>query len=136
MNFRFNCWLLFLSCLAACILLLMSGCGTVLAPQTHLDSNIQKHLGRPISIEKELDIRVYIDGPIGIYAGCNRMNPVLWLLSTPLFGGYIFGCSERQCGEKRMWETKKICTCEIHQSFDADWIYQHELRHCQGYGEW
>lgn len=116
--------------------LTLSGCCTAFFPHNELSANVKKHLGRPISLEKELDIRVYVDGPLGIYGACNRLNPIVWLLSTPLLGGYLFGCSERQCGENKMWESDKICTCEIHQSFDWDWIYQYELRNCQGYGEW
>jgi hypothetical protein len=119
--------------LALLLAILLQGCGP-LTPQ-HLNKNVEKYLGRELSLETEVDVREYVDGPIDIYGACSGLNPIIWLLSTPLLGGYLFGCAERQCGENKLWETDKPCTCEVHLALNIEWVREHEMNHCKGYDD-
>ena len=108
----------------------LQGCTTML-PQSQLQPEVQKHLGRALTLE-EVDIRESIDGA-GIYAACLKLgvNPMLIVWGFPT----LEGCAFRWCGEDKPWASEKPCVCEIRLVADWERVRSHETKHCYGWGE-
>jgi len=105
--------------LTVCAAILFSSC-TILSP---LDK-LYPFLTEEIPLE-DLNETVFVVGPVDVYSRCIALgvNPLLVVLGAPLFG-----CAKLEYNREN---NKQNCT--IYMAFDAEWIYQHEHRHCVGY---
>lgn len=112
---------------ALCVTLWLTGC-TVYMPQAHLQPQVARHLGRPLT-DAEVDIREEVVG-VAIYTKCGTAGYMAALTITPLHG-----CARLLCGEDKAWKTDKPCTCPVYLLNDWDRAMEHELRHCYGWGE-
>lgn len=102
---------------------------TAFAPQSQLQPAVQRNLGRPLKLDKEVEVREKISGPLGIYADCSGAGLML-ILAAP-----VLGCAELRCNGDKQWLTDKPCTCSVFLAFDSATSRRHELKHCEGYGE-
>lgn len=105
-----------------CFIIFMTGCSTKLHPLL-----VEHHGNRELS-DKEVDIRLIQMNPISLQANCLMDDP-LSILKFP-----VLACAKLDCGEKKRWETKKICTCSI--KYVSDIQLEHETKHCRGWIGW
>ncbi len=101
------------------IVFIMSGC-TMFATQDILFPGLENEIQTEL-----LDVTTNVVGPLDIYSECidAGLNPVVAVLGAPLFG----------CAELKHSEIEGRFECSIYMAFDAEWIYEHEYRHCLGY---
>ena len=99
--------------------LLLSGC-TVFSPLDQLYPSLTKEIP-----DELIELEVHIVNPISIHYWCivNGLNPLLIVLNA----GTVFGCANLSHGEDGGYK------CVVYQAYDADWIFEHEYRHCKGY---